>query len=231
MRVITWNSNGAFRKKFHLIDQMKADIFIIQECENPAESGGDYLKWAKNYQWIGSNKHKGLGVFSKLPHPIEKLDWDAERLELFLPCKISNDFNLLAVWTKQANSTNFAYIGQLWKYLQLHKNKIADGKTILCGDLNSNKCWDEWDRWWNHSDVVRELKEIALTSAYHEIKKEEQGEESSPTLYMQRNISKPYHIDYIFLPNHLINSNCTLNVGSSDEWLEHSDHMPIAVDF
>lgn len=86
---------------------------------------------------------------------MERLDWDSNSLELFLPCRINDDFNLLGVWTKQANSPNFAYIGQFWKYLQAYKEKLSAGKAIVCGDFNSNKRWDEWDRWWNHTDVVR----------------------------------------------------------------------------
>jgi hypothetical protein len=34
------------------------------------------------------------------------------------------DFNLLAVWTHRNNSPNFGYIGQLWKYLQVNKDKL-----------------------------------------------------------------------------------------------------------
>jgi exonuclease III len=130
MRIVTWNCNGAFRKKFHLLEQLDADLYVIQECEDPAQSKGDYVDWAQNYLWVGNNKNKGLGVFSQSKQPIESLDWKADNLQLFLPCKIGDNFNLLAVWTKQANSPNFRYIGQLWKYLQLHKDKIANYPVI-----------------------------------------------------------------------------------------------------
>ena len=35
MKIITWNCNGAFRKKYHTLDKYHADILIIQECGKP----------------------------------------------------------------------------------------------------------------------------------------------------------------------------------------------------
>lgn len=228
MRVLTWNCNGAFRKKFHEISRFSADIYVIQECEDPKQSADqNYKDWAKNYLWVGQNKHKGLGVFCSPEIDLKELPWSSDNLELFLPYRINDQFNLLAVWTKQANSPNFAYIGQLWKYLQLHKEKLSAKDSFVIGDLNSNKIWDEWDRWWNHSDVVKELRDIGIESAYHVLNGEEQGKESRPTLFMQRNINKPYHIDYIFCPLVTLAQGTKIVVGDKDEWLHLSDHMPV----
>ena len=123
MKIITWNCNGALRNKFENLLDFNADIFVIQECENPLEK----------QNW--TNIYKDL------------------RVKHFLPCKINKDFVLLAVWTHNNNSPTFGYIGQLWKYLQIHKSKL--NKSIILGDFNSNVCWDKSDRWWNHSDVVK----------------------------------------------------------------------------
>lgn len=102
------------------------------------------------------------------------------------------------------------------------------GLDVLLGDLNSNTCWDEWDRWWNHTDVVRELSEIHIHSLYHRFFDEEQGSELRPTLYHQRNIEKPYHVDYAFLSGDII-FDSNLEVGGADHWLEYSDHMPLII--
>jgi len=149
-------------------------------------------------------------------------------LQSFLPCRVAGSFDLIAVWTKQANSPNFRYIGQLWKYLGLHKDKLAGRRLLLAGDLNSNTRWDEWDRWWNHSDVVRILRDLDIYSIYHEFYGEEQGKESRPTLYHQRNSLKPYHVDFAFASSQLIDSKVSnIKIGQMDDWLTHSDHMPI----
>jgi len=226
LKIFTWNCNGAFRNKYQFLEEMQADVLVIQECEDPSRSTLKYQEWAGEYLWKGENKNKGIGVFSRNGSELEALNWIDDGLQLFLPCRIDNQFNLLGVWTKQANSPNFRYIGQLWKYLQLHRSRLAEDKLVLCGDLNSNRQWDEWDRWWNHSDVVRELEEIDIYSLYHRVTGEEQGKESSPTLFMHRRLERPYHIDYAFLSASLINQN-SIEIGKPDKWLACSDHMPV----
>lgn len=122
MKIITWNCNGAFRRKFKYITDLNADIYVIQECENPEESKDqEYQKWAVNYLWIGDNKNKGLAVFAKSGIKLEMLEWSNKfkdrSVKHFLPCKINETFDIIGVWTCQNNSPNFGYIGQLWKYL------------------------------------------------------------------------------------------------------------------
>lgn len=238
MKIITWNCNGAFRKKYHLLDKFNADIIVVQECEDPSKATKNYKEWSDNYLWIGQTKNKGLGVFVKNNNSIELLDWSDkntnyknEVLELFLPCLINKEYILLAVWTKKANSEVFGYIGQLWKYLQLHKNKLIGKKVIITGDLNSNAIWDKWDRWWNHTDVINELEEVEIKSLYHVLNEEEQGKETIPTFYLQRKLDKPYHIDYAFLSLNLINNQTSLLIEDKDTWLEYSDHIPIIFNF
>ena len=233
MKIVNWNCNGGFRNKKHLLED-DFDILIVQECEDPERSTNEYKKWASNYLWKGKNKNKGIGIFYKKDIHIKPLDWSDininyknEDLESFLPCEVNNEYILIAVWTKKANSEVFGYIGQLWKYLQLHKSKLENKKVLLIGDLNSNAIWDKWDRWWNHSDVVNELEELKIVSLYHRLNNEKHGEEIIPTFYLQRKTTKPYHIDFIFITEELITNNVELNIGKVDQWLEVSDHMPL----
>jgi len=227
MKIVSWNCNGALRKKLHQLLKLEADIYVVQECEDPSQCKDfQYRDWAENYLWIGNSKNKGLGVFCKRDISLVPLEWEADRLEYFLPCKVNDKFTLLAVWTREANSPTFRYIGQLWKYLQKHKERLATGDSVVCGDLNSNACWDVWDRWWNHSDVIRELGQIGLASLYHQQTGEEQGQELQPTFYMYRKQERPYHIDYAFLSD-AMRASSSMFVGKPDEWLEFSDHMPV----
>ena len=234
MKIVTWNCNGALRRKFQTLSELDADIYIVQECENPATiENSDYQKWAENHLWIGDSKNKGIGIFAKNKIELKQLDWTNSyrdhTVKHFLPCSVNGDFDLIGVWTHRNNSPNFGYIGQFWKYLQLHKPKL--GKTLIAGDFNSNVIWDQWDRWWNHSDVVTELSEIGIESLYHSFSGELQGNETRPTLFHQRNLNKPYHIDYIFGSPEFVENLKQIEIGSLEKWFPVSDHLPMISEF
>nr|WP_288834706.1 endonuclease/exonuclease/phosphatase family protein [uncultured Flavobacterium sp.] len=234
MKIVTWNCNGALRKKFEHLKSLNADIYIIQECENPFEvKHTEYFNWANNHLWIGDNKNKGVGIFATPNIELQKLDWSdnfkGHRVKYFLPCSVNNEFELLAVWAHSNNSPTFGYIGQFWKYLQV--NKRCFGKSLIVGDLNSNKIWDKWDRWWNHSDVIKELDDIGIESFYHKFYNEEQGKESLPTFFLHRNLEKPYHIDYIFGSKYFSSNLKNIEIGNIEKWLEISDHLPVICQF
>lgn len=229
MKIVSWNCNGALRHKFAKLQSFDADLYVVQECEDPLQcKSEDYREWATNHAWVGTNKNRGLGVFAKPGIQIQVAPLACAPLELFLPCVINQRFNLLAVWTREANSPTFRYIGQLWKFLQMHESFLATESAALIGDLNSNACWDVWDRWWNHSDVVGKLQALGLASAYHSVYGEQQGQESRPTFYMHRKLDRPYHIDYAFLSARLLQGSAC-KIGDSSAWLEVSDHMPLLV--
>jgi len=246
MKIVSWNCNGALRKKTQGIDKLDADILIIQECEDPALSTKAYQKWAGDYLWVGNSKHKGIGVFPKNNNSIKQQDWHGEfeieglgsrrssiswttsDLRLFLPFVVNDSLNVLGVWTKGSDSEVFGYMGQFWKFLQIHKKNLSTNRQLIIGDFNSNKIWDKADRWWNHSDVVCELNDIGLISLFHHQYGEHQGEESVPTFFLHRNTEKPYHIDYAFISTDMANSS-NIEIGGMRTWLSVSDHMPISV--
>ena len=138
MKIVTWNCNGAFRNKFNSIRELDADIYIIQECEDPKRTyDAKYKGWSSNYLWIGDNKNKGLGIFAKSEIDLCPLDWSNKykdhSVKYFLPCIVNNEFQLLAVWAHRNNSPNFGYIGQFWKYLETNFNLV---ENILLGVLS-----------------------------------------------------------------------------------------------
>jgi exonuclease III len=86
----------------------------------------------------------------------------------------------------------------------------------------------------NHGNAVTALAKLGLVSAYHELRGEPQGSESVPTLYWRdRQKDGPrYHIDYVFLPSHMLVRVSELAIGTYEEWCGSglSDHVPIVLD-
>ncbi|MFD1630666.1 endonuclease/exonuclease/phosphatase family protein [Pseudopedobacter beijingensis] len=234
MKIITWNCNGAFRNKYSSLDCFNADVLVIQECENPFISNDvSYKHFAKNHIWIGNNKHKGLGIFAKEEIKIKSLDWsniyETHPVNYFLPVQINHTQTLIAVWAHHNNSPTFGYIGQLWKYLQINADKLKN--SIIIGDFNSNKIWDCWDRWWNHSEVVNILKNNGIESAYHKLYNENHGEEVQKTFFLHRNHLKAYHIDYCFLPTSLLQETTKIEIPNFENWKSLSDHLPLIIEY
>jgi len=108
-------------------------------------------------------------------------------------------FLLLAVWSK--TDLNFRYVKGIIRAVDCYREMIAAQHTIIVGDFNSNRIWDykrPSDQ--NHSGLVRNLEALGLVSAYHRFHGEEQGAETRPTLHLLKKRTRPYHIDYCFIP-------------------------------
>ena len=232
MKIVSWNCNGAFRRKFEDISKFNADIYVIQECEDPTKTDHvSYREWSRNHLWIGDSKNKGLGIFAKPEIEIKPLNWSNafrdHRVKYFLPCMVNEKFQLLGVWTHRNKSPNFGYMGQFWKYLQ--SNFELFDHIIIAGDFNSNAIWDQWDRWWNHTDVVKILKEKNIKSVYHLMNKEEHGKEKNPTFFLQKNLEKPYHIDYFF-GSKVFHQPQDFRIEHFEKWIKISDHVPLILE-
>ncbi|MBK6988625.1 MAG: endonuclease/exonuclease/phosphatase family protein [Bacteroidetes bacterium] len=235
MRLITWNCQGAFRKKADFILALHPDILVIQECEHPdkLKFSAETLKPDSVY-WYSDGGKKGIGIFSYSNYKFELLPEFNPEFRYVLPIQVTGNgqtFTLLAVWAMDNKEKREArYIGQVWLAINHYKDLLGSS-TILIGDFNSNKIWDYKDRVGSHSDVVRYLASRDIHSVYHKHFNMEQGKEEHPTLYLYRNLEKPYHIDYCFASADLLEKVKQVEIGSYENWFMHSDHSPVCVLF
>lgn len=71
------------------------------------------------------------------------------------------------------------------------------------------------------------MNEIGITSLYHKYWNEEQSKETRPTFFLQKNLNKPYHIDYVFGCEDFTSRLKTMEIEVAHKWLGLSDHLPI----
>jgi len=235
MKIIEWNCQGAFRKKNEQILSLKPDILIIPECENEEKLKFDKLTPKPNdFFWYGDSSNKGIGVFSYSDYKFEILNEFNPKYRYVIPLKVSNkqnSFILFAIWAMDNKEKKDArYIGQIWLAINYYSDFLINEKTILIGDFNSNQIWDYKDRVGNHMDVVRKLEEKQIFSLYHKKYSLEYGNEKDATFYMYRKKEKPYHIDYCFASNKILQKGFDLEIEKNDNWINFSDHKPMIIE-
>jgi endonuclease/exonuclease/phosphatase family metal-dependent hydrolase len=232
VNIVTWNCNGAFRKKYQMIASLHPDICVIQECENPNHvQDREFSDWARNCLWVGQNKHKGLGIFAVDSISLEQLNWQTRDVEFFLPCRVQSKFTIVGVWACKGSGKSYSYIGQVWQFLNKNLDHVSKGDVLLAGDFNSNAIWDKKRREGNHSDVVNMLDQAGISSLYHSSNMVPHGTEDEATFFLYRNPEKPYHIDYIFGSNGFRDNLASIQIGDLGTWLQKSDHLPMVAEF
>ena len=220
MKVVSWNCRGCFRDKCSNTFALNADIYVIQECENPDKYPTSFAELPFDYVWQGEHDNKGLAIFisRKLSYTIN--EWPAYCLRHFISLRINDIFDLVGVWAGPP------YIEEYYIYQSINIDKYSNN-TILIGDFNSNAVWDKEHRSRNHSAVVMQLQNVGIVSAYHYVTGEKHGFESQPTFFLYKHRDKPYHIDYCFLNPDQLRSFKLLD---NNIWIELSDHLPLLVE-
>lgn len=113
------------------------------------------------------------------------------------------------------------------KIVDRHAPFLASGNALVMGDFNSNTVWDRSHPGRNHSMLVEKLSGLGLSSVYHRAAVNEQGAELTKTYFHTRNLRFGHHIDYAFLSDGIP---ADLRLGDPEDWLAHSDHMPLILD-
>ena len=234
MKIITWNCNMAFRKKFQHVLSYKPDLLIIQECEHieKLEKALNTMDYS-NIIWHGINLNKGLAVisFNNIEIEIQK-DFNQD-FDFVLPIVFTLNqqcISLFAIWAMPNKlQPSKSYVGQVWEAMNYYQASLSL-PSIWIGDFNSNAIWDKKRRLGNHSDVVALFNDKEIYSIYHQQFREQHGHERQPTLYLLKNRNKPYHMDYCFASQSLIHKKTKLSVGAFESWIMWSDHMPLIIE-
>jgi exodeoxyribonuclease-3 len=223
LRIITWNCNGGkFSKKFPELEKLHPDVAVIQEIAQPEEQNNHCL-WTYD-TWVP----KGVAICTFNEWTVTPITRDPAVPGIFFPVMINGpatSFNLIAVWTMSKSK----YIESLKPALEVYKDFLLSGPSVILGDFNSNTIWDSEHKKFSHTMTVEKLQnEFGLVSAYHNHHNEGHGVERTPTFFEHRHKHEPYHIDYCFVPTSWQIKK--VEIGAFDEWSKVSDHCPLIVD-
>lgn len=220
IKIVSWNCNGKFREKFKEIISEDADIYVIQECENPAESKNeDYREFAgDNYFWTGNLHYKGLGIFAKEAITLEEIPNSNNDLKHFIALRVNDSFNLLGVWAMPK------YVEMIHDYFDANEG-LFNENLVMCGDFNSNVVFNgHHPKDKNHTTLNEKLEGKNLFSVYHSKTSDEQGFEKSKTFYQARHLNNPYHLDFVYAGENAVNE---FNILDNYKWITLSDHLPL----
>src|SRR5262249_35674642 len=157
VRIATWNCGaGALEKKLPHLDEIAADVCVLQECLAPRVV-------IKNARWTGDRGKKGVAVVAagkwrgRSGRPRGRVP------KYIVPFYIDGpvSFAMLAVWSKPHK--RFPYVEGIHEAVRIYRSLITSRPTVVLGDFNSNPIWDHQHRdGWSHSALVDRLGALGL---------------------------------------------------------------------
>ena len=84
MKIVSWNCNGAFRKKYEHIMTLDAGIYVIQECEPPDKWTKEMSVVITNYIWEPGVAKNGVLVFARSDIKLIRLPWKNHGMKVFM---------------------------------------------------------------------------------------------------------------------------------------------------
>jgi hypothetical protein len=233
MRLVAWNCNERFNRNYLHLRDLDFDVAVVTECgpferePNETRAVSSVLQLAVDQP--GHTKH--IGVLAQDPWRVEALPLVVSQ-PWVLPVKITGpvDFTVLAVWALGANwvAGRLSYAAQTARVVAEVLPSIV-GPVVLAGDLNAPISSASADAR-RHANTVRELAALGLVSAFTTTRGEV-NPLTEPTLYHQRKLEQPFHIDHVFISKKWTSS-IEVTVGTFDDWVatKRSDHVPIIID-
>ena len=196
---------------------LRADIVTLQECRLPRNKSRSVI-------WRGTDPHQGMAVVSNRT----ELEIEPVKLPYLHPTVVPvvvhapQQFVFIGVWTHPP------YDKVAWKAMSACVEAADDRPVVAAGDFNISPGVQGQQR-----SALRFLKrmrdELGLVSAYHHLSGETPGMETRATYFHQKKESKPFHIDYCFVPEGWVDRLVGVEIGTFEDWPQ-SDHRPVTVD-
>jgi len=217
-------TTSVFCTLFVMLAPFAPAIVFLQECR-PAETLP--LTGPLIVQHV--NAQKGIALASlDGPYQLARLRARANRGKAVVGATVAGpvSFTAVGIWSQGP-----CYVDDVMRTLQAYDRVLRSGSAVVMGDLNSGTNLNaKKSPSKGHSRIVAALHDLGLVSAYHAFHDTEHGHEAHPTYRHQRNASKPWHIDFCFVPADWVPNLVAVDVLDGNEWTARSDHLPVKVD-
>ena len=225
LRLIAWNCHhGSLSTRLAELASFSPAIVFLQECR-PLET----LALMNPFVIQRINGQKGIALASlDSTYSLAKLRPRANRGRAVACARVTGpvSFIVLGIWSQGPR-----YVDDVMRTLDAYSSILSSGSTVVMGDLNSgSNLTREKSTNKRHLQIVAALADHGLVSAYHAFHGVEHGEEAHPTYHHQRKASKPWHIDFCFIPVGWVVNVIRVEVLDGTEWTTTSDHLPLMVD-
>ena len=233
MRIVWWNCCQGFDRNLLRLHELGCDVGMLAEVpQAPPEQ--TLLTRAPSWHWCGDTANKGLAVagfgHETVHQPPTGLSGQWSQA-VVLP---ELGLGLLAIWSCPAKPSLATYGAAVSDSITAHAEFLRSRPCVVAGDFNMAP------RGAGHrplEHVFEQLDELGYRSVYHHRTGEPFGEESVATYFHQRKVAAPFHIDFMFCSESLLDSIVSFEVGSYGDYVEAkdgvtgvSDHVPLVLD-
>jgi endonuclease/exonuclease/phosphatase family metal-dependent hydrolase len=224
LRLIAWNCHhGSVATRFEELASCAPAVVFLQECSPNVEAGS---RWPCVTRRVNVRKAIALGSLGP-GYEVRGLRARRNRGQAVVAAAVSGpvSFTALGIWSRGPR-----YADDVMRTLDAYGRLLRSGPAVVMGDLNSgtNLGRDVTSPSKGHAGIVSALAGLGLVSAYHAFHQVEHGNERHATYRHQRNPSKPWHIDFCFVPTDW--RVVDVEVLDGQAWAARSDHLPLKVD-
>jgi len=225
LRLIAWNCHhGSVSARLADLASLSPAIVFLQECR-PCRA----LDSINAFVTRRVNVRKGIALGSlDSTWSLERLRRRAKGGRAVVGATVTGpaSFVALGIWSQGPR-----YVDDVMRTLDAYSRVLRSGPAVVMGDLNSGtNLAGEKSINKRHSRIVAAFADHGLVSAYHAFHQVEHGEETHPTYLHQRNASKPWHIDFCFVPVDWVVNLVHVELLNGNAWTTTSDHLPLMVD-
>src|SRR5262249_50262925 len=223
LRLVTWNCrSGTVAKRLADVAELDPHIVFLQECRSADNIPGRLVGVR-----VGGRKGIALlatdSAFRVAPAALPD---NCGRASIAARFVYPVPFTLVGLWAQGPH-----YVEEVLLTVGGCSRFARRGPVILMGDLNTgSRLGDGSSLTPNHSPVLDACTSLGLVSAYHAFHRLDPGMETHATYFHQFNRSKPWHIDYCFVPRSWAPHLTKVDVVDSRKWASRSDHRPLLVE-